>query len=143
MQRSEIREWFHMVSSMRGGVLSPLIGVFAIERLLRQLRKSRIALRSIQATLAERICVGRQNTQQRSPSRGLDNGASMVNSGQSFREFEQAGWEDPGVVTGYHEHLSGVTTQSADVLLDAACVGDGSRVLESDSKRNALLRGVG
>jgi SAM-dependent methyltransferase len=54
----------------------------------------------------------------------------VVNSGQSFREFEQAGWEDPGVVTGYHEHLSSVTTQSADALLDAACVGDGSRVLD-------------
>ena len=36
----------------------------------------------------------------------------------------------PGVVTEYHEHLSGLTTQSADALLDAACVGDGSRVLD-------------
>src|SRR5512132_1055296 len=55
---------------------------------------------------------------------------SVVNSGQSFREFEQAGWENPGVVTKYHEHLSNVTAQSADALLDAACVGNGSRVLD-------------
>jgi SAM-dependent methyltransferase len=59
-----------------------------------------------------------------------DSEVSVVNSGQSFREFEQAGWEDPGVVTKYHEHLSNVTAQSADALLDAACVGDGSRVLD-------------
>src|SRR5512132_125256 len=55
---------------------------------------------------------------------------SVVNSGQSFREFEQTGWEDPGVVTKYHEHLSNVTAQSADALLDAACVGNGSRVFD-------------
>jgi hypothetical protein len=29
----------------------------------------------------------------------------MANSGQSFREFEQAGWEDWRVVAKYHEHL--------------------------------------
>lgn len=54
----------------------------------------------------------------------------MANSGQSFREFEQAGWEDSGVVIKYHEHLSGVTTQSVDALLDAAGVRSGSRVLD-------------
>ena len=54
----------------------------------------------------------------------------MANSGQSFREFEQAGWEDAGVVANYHEHLSGVTTQSVDALLDAAGVRNGSRVLD-------------
>jgi ubiquinone/menaquinone biosynthesis C-methylase UbiE len=54
----------------------------------------------------------------------------MANSGQSFREFEQAGWENPGVVTGYHEHLSSVTTQSTQALLDAAGIGDRSRVLD-------------
>ena len=53
----------------------------------------------------------------------------MANSGQSFREFEQAGWEDSRVVAKYHEHLSGVTTQSVDALLDAAGVRNGSRVL--------------
>lgn len=54
----------------------------------------------------------------------------MANSGQSFQEFERAGWEDPGVVAGYHEHMSGITTQSVDDLLDAAGVGKGSRVLD-------------
>lgn len=54
----------------------------------------------------------------------------MASSGQSFREFEQAGWEDSGVVTKYHECLSGVTTQSVDALLDAAGVRNGSRVLD-------------
>jgi ubiquinone/menaquinone biosynthesis C-methylase UbiE len=54
----------------------------------------------------------------------------MANSGQSFREFEQAGWENPGVVVKYHEHLSAVTTQSTGALLDAAGVRKGSRVLD-------------
>ena len=43
----------------------------------------------------------------------------MAHSGQSFREFEQAGWEDSGVVTKYDEHLSAVTKQSVGALLDA------------------------
>lgn len=54
----------------------------------------------------------------------------MADSTPTFREFEQAGWEDPGIVSGYHEHLSGVTTQSIDALLDAAGIGPGSRVLD-------------
>ena len=54
----------------------------------------------------------------------------MPNSGQSFREFEQAGWEDPGVVTKYHECLSALTTQSVDALLEAAAIRNGSRVLD-------------
>jgi len=54
----------------------------------------------------------------------------MANSGQSFQEFERAGWEDSGVVTKYHEHLSDVTTQSVEALLDAAGVRNGSRVLD-------------
>jgi SAM-dependent methyltransferase len=54
----------------------------------------------------------------------------MANSGQSFREFERAGWEDSGVVTKYHKHLSDITTQSVDALLDAAGVRNGSRVLD-------------
>lgn len=54
----------------------------------------------------------------------------MASSEQSFREFEQAGWENPGVVTKYHEHLSSVTTQSTSALLDAAGVAKGLRVLD-------------
>ena len=54
----------------------------------------------------------------------------VADSGQSFREFERAGWENDGVVTKYHEHLSGVTTQSTSTLLDVARVGKGSRVLD-------------
>ena len=54
----------------------------------------------------------------------------MANSDRSFREFEQAGWENAGVVANYHEHLSGVTTQSVEALLDAAAIRSGSRVLD-------------
>jgi ubiquinone/menaquinone biosynthesis C-methylase UbiE len=54
----------------------------------------------------------------------------MTQSPRSFREFEQAGWEDSGVVAAYHERLSGVTTQSVDALLDAAGVRDGTRLLD-------------
>ena len=54
----------------------------------------------------------------------------MAHSDRSFREFEQAGWESAGVVANYHEHLSGVTTQSVDALLDAADIRSGSRVLD-------------
>jgi ubiquinone/menaquinone biosynthesis C-methylase UbiE len=54
----------------------------------------------------------------------------MANSGQSFREFEQAGWEDSSVVAKYHEHLASVTTQSVDALLDAVGIRSGSRVLD-------------
>ena len=54
----------------------------------------------------------------------------MANSDRSFREFEQAGWENARVVANYHEHLSGVTTQSVEALLDAAGIRNGSRVLD-------------
>ena len=54
----------------------------------------------------------------------------MANSGQSFRDFERGGWGDSGVAAKYHEHLSGVTTQSVQALLDAAGVHNGSRVLD-------------
>lgn len=54
----------------------------------------------------------------------------MANASQSFREFEQAGWEDSGVVAKYHECLSALTTQSVDALLKAAAIRDGSRVLD-------------
>lgn len=54
----------------------------------------------------------------------------MANSDPSFHEFERAGWENAGVVANYHEHLSGVTTQSVEALLDAAGIRSGSRVLD-------------
>src|ERR1051326_8457542 len=54
----------------------------------------------------------------------------VANREQSFREFEHAGWENTGVVANYHEHLSCVTTQSAQALLDAVGVRSGSRVLD-------------
>jgi SAM-dependent methyltransferase len=54
----------------------------------------------------------------------------VTNQGLSFREFEQAGWEDPRVVSGYHEHLSDLTTQSIGALLEAACIDIGSRILD-------------
>jgi len=54
----------------------------------------------------------------------------MANADQSFREFEQAGWEDSAVVAKYHRHLSDVTNQSIDALLEATAVRNGSRVLD-------------
>ena len=55
---------------------------------------------------------------------------TMASSGQAFREFEQAGWESASVVAKYHEHISSVTTQSVEALLDAADIRSGSRVLD-------------
>ena len=54
----------------------------------------------------------------------------MDHTGESFRDFELAGWEDPGVVSRYHEQLTVVTTQSVDALLDSAQVARGQRVLD-------------
>lgn len=54
----------------------------------------------------------------------------MANTDQSFRAFEQAGWEDSGVVAKYHGHLSDLTNQSIDVLLETAAIRRGSRVLD-------------
>ena len=54
----------------------------------------------------------------------------MATAGQSFRAFEQDGWEDERIVAKYHEHLSGITIQSVDALLDAAGVCNGSRLLD-------------
>ena len=44
----------------------------------------------------------------------------MDHTGGSFRAFELAGWEDPEVVSRYQEHLSHVTRQSIEALLDEA-----------------------
>src|SRR5262249_23759373 len=55
---------------------------------------------------------------------------TMASSGQAFREFEQAGWESDSLVANYHEHISAVTTQSVEALLDAAAIRSGSRVLD-------------
>jgi ubiquinone/menaquinone biosynthesis C-methylase UbiE len=54
----------------------------------------------------------------------------MAEARQSFRDFEQAGWEDAGICRHYHESLSTVTTQSVEALLDAAGVRAGSRLLD-------------
>ena len=54
----------------------------------------------------------------------------MANRGKTFREFEQAGWEEARVVTTYHDHLAGITAQSADALLEAVDIRAGSRVLD-------------
>lgn len=49
---------------------------------------------------------------------------------ESFRDFELAGWADPDVCASYDDHLSGLTSQSIDALLDAARVSPGCRVLD-------------
>jgi ubiquinone/menaquinone biosynthesis C-methylase UbiE len=76
----------------------------------------------------------------------------MANTDRSFRAFEQAGWENSGVVAKYHEHLSDLTNQSIDVLLEAAAIGGGSRVLDvatgagyvagAAAKRGAEVTGI-
>lgn len=50
--------------------------------------------------------------------------------GQSFRDFEHAAWEQPALAAKYHEHMSAVTTQSVEALLDGAAVRKDSRVLD-------------
>ncbi|MBF6988233.1 MULTISPECIES: class I SAM-dependent methyltransferase [Cupriavidus] len=54
----------------------------------------------------------------------------MDHTGDSFRAFELAGWEDPEVVSRYQEHLSHVTRQSIEALLDDARAASGQRVLD-------------
>lgn len=54
----------------------------------------------------------------------------VIESVPSFREFEQQGWERLDVVKNYHQHISTVTTQSADALLDSAGVESGDDVLD-------------
>jgi len=54
----------------------------------------------------------------------------MATTSQSFGDFEQAGWEDTSTVTEYDRHLSLVTTQSIEALLDDAGVRAGCRVLD-------------
>jgi SAM-dependent methyltransferase len=54
----------------------------------------------------------------------------MTSKPQTFRAFEQSGWEDPAVCTHYHERFSEVTRQSVDALLKAAGALAGSRLLD-------------
>jgi SAM-dependent methyltransferase len=54
----------------------------------------------------------------------------MSETVQSFREFEQCGWEAPDVVRKYHQHISTVTQQSSEALLDAAAVNSSTDVLD-------------
>ena len=48
----------------------------------------------------------------------------------SFGDFELAGWEDDATVAEYDRHLSLVTTQSVEALLDDAGVKHGHKVLD-------------
>lgn len=57
-------------------------------------------------------------------------GTQASSSAESFETFELTGWEDSRVIANYDEHLSGVTTQSVDALLDAVGVKPGSTVLD-------------
>jgi ubiquinone/menaquinone biosynthesis C-methylase UbiE len=51
-------------------------------------------------------------------------------SDDSFADFELAGWEDESIAAEYDRHLSLVTTQSLEALLDDAGVKRGHRVLD-------------
>jgi ubiquinone/menaquinone biosynthesis C-methylase UbiE len=48
----------------------------------------------------------------------------------TFGDFELAGWQDEATAAEYDRHLSLVTTQSAEALLDDAGVGTGHKVLD-------------
>ena len=54
----------------------------------------------------------------------------MTDSALSFAAFERNGWESPETVAAYHALAPQITTQSAQVMLDAADVADGKRVLD-------------
>jgi ubiquinone/menaquinone biosynthesis C-methylase UbiE len=54
----------------------------------------------------------------------------MTDSGQSFREFERAGWEDARVVAISAQHFADISAQSIGALLDAAGVHGKTRVLD-------------
>lgn len=54
----------------------------------------------------------------------------MVLTPRDFREFEQAGWEDPGIVANYDKLISGVTSQAVDALLDAVGIFKHCRLLD-------------
>lgn len=48
----------------------------------------------------------------------------------SFGDFELAGWEDESTAAAYDRHLSLVTTQSVEALLDDAHLSSGQKVLD-------------
>jgi SAM-dependent methyltransferase len=54
----------------------------------------------------------------------------MAETGISFRDFEHQGWSAEDIAVGYHDYLSPVTTQAIGVLLDAAKVGHGTRLVD-------------
>jgi ubiquinone/menaquinone biosynthesis C-methylase UbiE len=54
----------------------------------------------------------------------------MGNPGTSFHEFEHAGWENESVCANYDQHLSGVTKQSVEALLEAVGARRGVRLLD-------------
>ena len=49
---------------------------------------------------------------------------------QSFGDFELAGWDDESTAAEYDKHLSLVTTQSVEALLDDAHLASGHKVLD-------------
>lgn len=48
----------------------------------------------------------------------------------AFHAFELDGWQDPAVADVYDRHLSRLTCQSVDALMEAAGVGPGVRLLD-------------
>lgn len=51
-------------------------------------------------------------------------------SPQSFGDFERAGWEDESIAAEYDRHMSLLTTQSVEALLDDAHLSSGHKVLD-------------
>lgn len=54
----------------------------------------------------------------------------MNTDSTTFHAFEHRGWSARALARAYHDHLSPVTTQAIDALLDAAEIRSGRRVLD-------------
>jgi ubiquinone/menaquinone biosynthesis C-methylase UbiE len=54
----------------------------------------------------------------------------MSNSPDTFRAFEHSGWNNSDICRSYHANFGEVTTQSVDLMLDAAGVTSGSNLLD-------------
>ncbi len=53
-----------------------------------------------------------------------------MSSNQSFSDFELSGWEDESTAAEYDRHLSKVTVQSVEALLDDARLRSGQKILD-------------
>lgn len=67
----------------------------------------------------------------------------MTEPTASFRDFEHQGWQTDSTAAGYHKHFSSVTTQAIELLLDAARIRAGMRVLDVATGAGYAAEGAG